>query len=173
MLDSLETIHNATGILVDGIVALGAIAAAIKFRIYNILGRRWRTDLSCTHFELQDGSTVFAADYYIQNTGLRPLRFNRVSLVVAPATQVGDLLEPSEATIVRREMEAGDLKLAGLFQVEPGERSIFTIRARLQSLPEFMFVTGSFSIPGARIPSAFRSLYIRSARHEALPAGNQ
>jgi hypothetical protein len=171
MIASLDQIHHATGTLVDVMLAIGAVAAAIKFRLYNILGRRWRTDVSCTHFDLQDGSTLFAADYYIQNTGRRPIHVNGVSLVVAPARDIGGLLEPTDTTIVRRDMQAGDRPLAGLFQVEPGERSIFTIRARLESLPEFMFVTGTFSMPGSRSPAAFRSLYVRAARREALPAG--
>jgi hypothetical protein len=166
---TIEHIHHTTGIIVDVVITIGAIAAAIKFRMYNILGRRWRTDVASTHFDLHDGSMILAIDYYIQNTGRRPLHVNQVSLVVEEVAQRDGLLEPAGTTILRRDMRAGDPRLAGLFQVEPGERSIFTIRARMPSLPEFMFITCSFSMPGTRNPSAFRSLYVRSARRVDLP----
>lgn len=166
---TIEQFHHATGIVVDSVITIGAVAAVIKFRMYNILGRRWRTNVSSTHFDLQDGTILLAVDYYVQNTGRRPLHINQVNLVVEHVEQQGGLLEPAGTTIVRRKMEAGDPRLAGLFQVEPGERSIFTIRTQMPNLPEIMFITCSFSMRGDRNPSAFRSLYVRSARHVELP----
>ena len=56
---SLEDLHEASGLLVDVVLLIGAIAAVIKFRLFNILGYRWRSDLACTHYMLPDSSVIF------------------------------------------------------------------------------------------------------------------
>lgn len=38
---SLEGLHESSGFLVDVVLLMGAIAAVIKFRLFNLLGHRW------------------------------------------------------------------------------------------------------------------------------------
>ena len=157
-----EDVHHISGIIVDAIVLLGAIAAAVKFRIFNVFGYRWRTELTCSHCELPDGATIFVADYVIHNTGQRPLKVSSVKIRVTSAKQEGLLLVPDQSKLIaERVMRAGDPTLKGIFQIEPGERTIFTLRAKLPHLDEVVFADCDFSTLALRTPSMFRGLYIK------------
>ena len=93
---SVNDWHEATGLLVDIVLLIGAIGAAIKFRLFNVLGFRWRSELTCTHYELPDSSIIFTADYVINNTGQRPLKLKNVTLRLTGARKDGALLMPDE-----------------------------------------------------------------------------
>lgn len=161
---SLEDLHEASGFLVDVVLLIGAISAAIKFRLFNILGHRWRSDLVCAHHMLPDSSVIFTADYTVNNTGQRPLRLNKVTIRLTGARQEGSLLLPDESRIyATRLFEGGDPVLKGLFQIEPGERTIFPLRARLADLDDAVFVLCEFSLTQKRVPGAYRGLYVRSS----------
>ena len=77
LVGSLKDVHEFTGILVDVAVLIGAIVAAYE---YFKLGRRWTSDLECSHYELPDCYVIFTAYYTLRNTGRRPLHVNKVTI---------------------------------------------------------------------------------------------
>ena len=160
---SVNDWHEATGILVDLVLLIGAIGAAIKFRLFNVLGFRWRSELKCAHYVLPSSSIIFTADYTIHNTGQRPLRLKNVTLRLTGARQEEALVMPDESrTYATRVFESGNPALKGLFQIEPGERTIFPLRAQLPRLDDAVFVLCEFSLAQKRTPGAYRGFYVKS-----------
>lgn len=158
--DALET---ASAVFVNLTILFGAAAAIMKFQLYNLLGHRWRSDLTCKHYNLPDGSLVFTADYSITNTGERPLRLTKVRVRLLPAICEGVLLKPdSDHCIAERIMSPTDSTLKGLFQIEPSERSIFTLRCKLPQLKDVVFIQCGFESPDHRVPAAFSGIYVKS-----------
>ena len=167
---NIEVIHHWTGVAVDLALLVGAIAAAIRFRIFNVLGYRWRTDVTCRHADLPDGFVIFLADYVVRNTGRRPLKLTSVTLEVFGAAQEGPLLVPDlSKPVAARTLIAGDPALKGIFQIEPGERSIFPLRARLDHLADYVFVVCTFATAAHRTPTVFRSFYAKALGSPAEP----
>lgn len=159
---NLETLGNLSGFLVDIIVLIGAGFAVIKFRLFNMLGHRWRSELASTHYDLHDGSAVFTTDYTINNTGERPLLMKKVTVRVTAARQDGALLLPDEERILAERVFADDdPRLKGLFQIEPGERSIFPLRAKFPALADVVFVLCDFTLVQKRTPGAYRGVYVK------------
>src|SRR5690349_17460028 len=118
--------HTVTSVLVDVSVLLGALAAVIKFRVLNILSRRYRSELACTHHVLPNGDVVFIGDYIIHNTGDRPILLTRVTLRLHPARRDGAILRADDKqTLAERVHSCTDSTKKGLFRIEAGERSIF------------------------------------------------
>jgi hypothetical protein len=170
---SLKDLHEASGLLVDVVLLIGAIGAAIKFRLFNVLGFRWRSDLECAHYLLPDSSVIFTADYIINNTGQRPLRLKNVTIRLAGARQEDALLKPDENRIcATRVFKSGDPALKGLFEIEPGERTIFPLRAQLRNLDDAVFVLCEFSLEQKRTPGAYRGFYVRSGAIKPAPQGD-
>ncbi|HKP75716.1 MAG TPA: hypothetical protein VJT67_09250 [Longimicrobiaceae bacterium] len=158
-----DDLEKASAFLVNLTILAGATAAIVKFQLYNLLGHRWRSDLSCRHYDLPDGSVVFTADYTITNTGERPLVLSDVHVQLYASRTEGVLLKPDkEKCLAERWMVVSDSTLKGLFQVEPGERSIFTLRCRLPRLDEVVFIECGFVIPQRRVPAAFSGLYVKA-----------
>jgi len=148
---------------VDLAVLFGALAAIVKFRLFNLLGRRWRSELACVHYDLPDSSVIFTADYTIHNTGQRPIRVTEVSIRLTGVRQEGSLLLADENQIyATRVMRSGDPALKGVFQIEPGERTIFTIRTKLPTLEDAVFVLCDFSVSDRRTPASYRGFYVKS-----------
>jgi len=161
---TLEELHHSTGLLVDITLLLAAAAAVVKFQLLNVLGHRWRSELACAHWELQDGSIVFTADYTLHNTGPRALRMGQVTLRLVGAKAHGPLLVPDETVVLaERVLSPSDPALRGLFWIESGERTIFTLRCRLEALPETVFVLCGFDLKHQRVPAAFRGFYCKPA----------
>ena len=162
MLISIEQVHQWTGTAVDLAVLAGAIAAAIRFRIFHIFGRRWTSDVRCFHTTVKRGMVIFVAEYIITNTGRRPLRLESAEMRLVPAHRDGSLLVPDEKTaIAERAMRATDPRYTPLFTIEPGERTIFTLRCQLPRLDETVFILCSFSLIGNRRPAAFSGFYVK------------
>ena len=112
---------------------------------------------------LPDSTIVFTGDYTISNTGQRPLRLNTVTIRLVSARVDASLVLPDESeTFVTRIFQAGDPALKGLFQIEPGERTIFPIRAHLRSMADVMFVLCEFTLQQKRTPGAYRGFYVKS-----------
>lgn len=159
---SLEQFHDLTGAVVDVTVVLAAIGAVVKFRLLNMLGHRWRSELTCAHWQLQDASYVLAADYALHNTGPRVLQVESVTLRLVPTRAEGPLLLPDDSKVLaQRHLSPSDPSLAGLFQIESGERTLFTLRCQLADLPEAVFVLCSFQLKHRRVPAAWRGFYCR------------
>lgn len=161
-LSNLETLGKLSGFLVDIVVLIGAGFAVIKFQLFNVLGHRWRSELASIHFDLPDGAAIFTTDYTINNTGERPLLLKKVSIRVTAARQDGPLLLPDEERVLAERVFADDdPRLKGLFQVEPGERSIFPLRAKLPDLDDVVFVLCDFTLVQKRVPGAYRGIYVK------------
>ena len=161
---SWELLDKATSALVHISVLIAGIFAVYKLRLYRVLERRWRSDLVCRHTDLSNGQTIFTADYTIQNTGERPILLSEVRLQLVAARTEGTLLVPDHDRILsRRVCKADDPSLGGHFQIEAGERSIFTLRAALQSLEDVVFVLCAFDSPFRRTPADFRGIYVKAA----------
>jgi hypothetical protein len=167
---SIKDLHEVSGLFVDVVLLIGAIGAALKFRLFNVLGFRWRSELKCAHYVLPDSSIVFTADYTINNTGQRPLRLKNVTIRLTGTRQEGALLMPEEKkTYAARVFESGNPALKGLFQIEPGERTIFPLRTHLQRLDDVVFVLCEFSLEQKRTPGAYRGFYVKSGPAKPEP----
>lgn len=157
-----EHLHQITGIIVDTIIVFGATVAAVKFRLFNVLGHRWRSEVESSHWELGDGSIIFSAEYTIHNTGQRTLQIQDVSMGLVPARVENSLLVPDEVKVLaEREMVSGDPRLRGIFHIAAGERTIFTLRCKLAQLDDVVFVMCRFNLGTKRIPAGFRGFYCR------------
>ena len=157
---------TVTSVLVDVTVLIAAVAAAIKFRILHLLARRYRSELSCHHHVLGERRIVLVAEYAVQNTGERPIAFSHVSLSLHPALREQGLLAHDASTVLARRVLVPDDASRGLFLVEAGERSIFTLRCELPELPEVSFVLCQLSWPDRRPAAPFIGMYV--ARDSAL-----
>jgi hypothetical protein len=162
---SWQEFHHVTGLLVDITLLLAAVGAVIKFRLLNVLGYRWRSELACTHWDLRDGSVVFTADYTLHNTGPRALHLRKATLRLLNATTDGMLLVPDEARVLaERTLVSNDPTLQGIFDLESGERTIFTLRCKLADLPEAVFVLCTFDLK-QRLPAVYRGFYAKASAH--------
>ena len=160
-------LKEATSILVNIVVLLGAIVAVVKFRLFNVLGLRWRTDVECKHWELEDGSVIFVAEYTVSNTGQRTLQIQNVSMRLMTAGREGALLVPDYTRVLaEREMRSGDPNLKGIFYIEAGERTIFTLRCCLPELANAVFVLCTFNVKYKRAPAGFSGFYCRGQKQE-------
>ena len=160
---SLKDWREVSGLMVDIVVLLGALIAAIKFRIYNLFGHRWRSDLACAHYELSDSSVIFTADYTVHNTGQRPLHLTTITVSLARTMQDGLLVVADNKQIfASRVFEEENPAFKGLCQIEPGERSIFPIRVKLPALDDVIFVLCEFKVRHKRVPGAYRGMYVKS-----------
>ena len=159
---SWEQLQHISGFLVDCTLLAAAVMAVIRFRLFNVLGHRWRSELACMHWELDDGGVIFVADYTLQNTGQRPLHLRSVSLTLVGTKLEGPLLAPdTDRVFAQRTLRSDDPALPGLFQIEPGERTIYTLRCRVDSLDDLVFVLCGFDLKHRRVPAAYRGLYSR------------
>lgn len=166
----INDLHEATGLLVDVVLLIGAIGAAIKFRLFNVLGFRWRSELKCAHYMLPNSSIIFTADYTVNNTGQRPLRLKNVTIRLTGVRHEAALLMPDESrTYATRVFESGNPALKGLFEIEPGERTIFPLRAQLPGLDDAVFVLCEFSLEQKRTPGAYRGFYVKSGPAKPEP----
>jgi hypothetical protein len=57
----LSKLKEISGLLVDLAILAGALAAVVKFLLFNMLGHRWRSELTCVHYEFPDLSVIFVA----------------------------------------------------------------------------------------------------------------
>jgi hypothetical protein len=161
---TLKDLETLSSFLVNVALLLGAVAAVLKFQLYNLLGHRWRSDLSCRHAALPDGSIIFTADYTLTNSGERPLYLSNVHLRLYAAQIDGVILSANRSRLLAERVclpSQDDLK--GLFHLEAGERSIYTLRCKLPELDDTVFVLCGFELPNRRVPAAFSGFYVKSA----------
>jgi hypothetical protein len=160
----LEVTHHITSILVDCTLLVAAVVAVVKFQIFNVFGHRWRSDLACRHYVLPDGRFVFVAGYTITNTGERPLELRHVMIrLVGSRTENSLLIPDEERVLARRLMQSSSSSVRGLFDIQPGERSIFTLRSCLDHLDDTVFVLCSFELAHRREPAGYRGFYCKQA----------
>ena len=159
-----STADTVTSVLVNISVLGAAVVAIVKFRLLNMLGRRYRSELQCSHHTLPNGRVVFVADYSVHNTGERPIRLSSVTLRLHPAAREGVLLAPDrQRLLAERVLNSSDPERRGLFQIESGERSIFTLRCDLPELSDVVFVLCQLSWLDSRTPAPYIGMYIPGA----------
>ena len=152
-----------TSVLVNLSVLVAAVVAVIKFRLLHMLGRRYRSELQCTHHVAQNGRAIFIGDYSVHNTGERPITLSHVTLRLHPATREGVLLVPEQQTLLaERILTSADTGKRGLFQIEAGERSIFPLRCELPELNDVVFLLCQLSWSDRRDPAPYVGMYVPS-----------
>lgn len=175
LLGPLKDVHDFTGILVDIGVLIGAIVAANEFVK---LGRRWTSDLECSHYELPDSYVIFTAYYTLRNTGRRPLRVNKVTIrltAVKEEKMVREktvrLLADETQEYAKRSFSAndGNPEHEGLYDIQPGERSIFPFRFKLDKLDDAVFVLCQCELEKGPHPAQYRGFYVQSRPATAGP----
>jgi hypothetical protein len=154
--------ETITSVLEHVSILLAAIAAAIKFRMLHLLSHRYKSELQCHHYVLSDQQIVFEAEYTVNNTGERPLYLTGVSLRLCSAqSRDGLLLPDQERVFAERLHQPADSDKRGLFQIEAGERSMFTIRTLLTNLEPVTFVSCQLSWQNRRQPAPYVGMYVR------------
>ena len=170
-------LKEVSGIFVDVVVLLGAAAAVVKLRLFNLLGYRWRSELTCTHYDLPNSSVIFTADYTIFNTGERPLIVSEVTIDLVAARQEGALLRPDhEKNYARHVMRmTHDPSDRRIHSIQPGERTIFPIRVKLPSMDDAVFVMCKAFFEGKQGSTSWSGFYVKSpAKTGSLsPADNK
>jgi hypothetical protein len=156
---------TVTSVLANVIVIATAIAALIKFRVYNMFSRRYRSELACKHYVLSTGDVVFVADYTIHNTGNRRIIFSTVTLQLRPAIRNRQLLEANKKqTLAESVLRIEDPERRGLFRIEAGERSTFQLRCQLDTLDPVVFVQcqPKATWRDRRNLALYRTIYVRA-----------
>ena len=155
------TADTVASVLVNLSVLAAAVVAVIKFRLLHMFGRRYRSELQCTHHALENGRAIFIGEYSVHNTGERPITLSRVTLCLHPAAREGVLLAPErQALLAERVLTSEDPDKRGLFQIEAGERSIFTLRCELPELNDVVFLLCQLSWPDRRDPAPYLGMYV-------------
>jgi hypothetical protein len=145
---------------VDCTILLAAGAAVLKFHIYNLFGYRWKSEVKAEHFSMPDGSVILSADYIVSNTGQRPLKFSKVSIRIHGIKQEGSLIVRYDSTVLaERIILSTDSGVKGNFEIEAGERTIFTVRTLQKTLPQAIFVFCQFESMIRRTPAIYQSFY--------------
>lgn len=164
-------LESITGTLVNVAIIIGALVAVMKLRLYNLLVRRFRSEVKCSHTELPDGRVLFCGDYIVQNTGERQIWLEDVHLkLLGSQTTSDNLVIPHEnAVLAARALPRGHESYKGLHRLEAGERSIFPLRCILKDLQEITFFVCKITWPYKRTPSPYISLYVKSQGQNVSP----
>lgn len=157
-----ESAQSWLSILVDLTVLIGAVAAAYKFRVFDVLGQKYRSEVWCGSTPMGSGDDhrcLFVGNYVIHNTGSRPLKINRVILSLREFTDRGTpILDSDDAReLVRREY--GEDSGVSWFKVGAGERSIFPLRCYLDAIEGPLVLVCNFEWLHGGEPSEFAWLY--------------
>jgi hypothetical protein len=152
---------SVTKVLVNLSVLGAAAAALVKLKVLNMLARRYTSELVCRHHPLPDGQIIFEADYVVRNSGDRPINLATVTLQLCAASHEGILLVPDRTQILaERVCAASDRDKEGLFRIEAGERSIFTLRCQPPHLDAVVFVLCQIAWPDRRPPAPYVGMYV-------------
>jgi len=154
-------LSSMLGLLVNLTILGGALAAAYKFRVFDVMAHRYRSEVWCTSTPVgasEPGRFLFVGNFVIHNTGDRPLKVTRVRLSLNKPWK-DDAVIDSERTdeIVAREF-GGDAGTSW-FQIRAGERSIFPLRVYLDELSGPVVFQCDFRWKHRGRPSEFAWLY--------------
>jgi len=85
-----------------------------------------------------------------------------VTLRLVGAKVESGILVPDENRVLARGfLQSTTVAARGMFDLQPGERSIFTLRALLDHLDDTVFVLCAFEIPNRREPAGYRGFYCK------------
>lgn len=162
----LNDVNALSSILRNVVPLIGAIVGAYA---YFRLGRRWLSELECSHYELLDHSVIFTAYYTLRNTGVRELKVKEVTICLTASKKEvegkyvllkADKNQEYGLRSLRRCDNNPDHK--GLFDIRPGERSIFPLRIPLDRLEDTMFVLCECKLEtGPPDPAKYRGFYVK------------
>ena len=159
--DFWATANIVTSVLVNMSVLAAAVVAVVKFRVFRMFSRRYRSELVCTHHALPNGRVIFVGEYSVHNTGERPIALLSVTLRLYPAAREVVLLVPDrQALLAERILTPQEHGKRGLFQIEAGERSIFTLRCELPKLDDVVFLLCQLSWSDHREPAPYVGMYV-------------
>ena len=65
----LEQLHQLPGFIAGVSVLVIASLAVIKFRLFDVIARRWQSEVTCTQWKMNDGSAQVKVQYTIHTTG--------------------------------------------------------------------------------------------------------
>jgi len=148
-------------LLVNLTILVGGLAAAYKFRVFDVMAHRYRSEVWCTSTpvgESEPGRFLFVGNFVIHNTGDRPLKVTRVKLALR-RPEAGDRIIDSDRTTPMVEREFGSDSGTSWFQIRAGERSIFPLRVYLDELPGPLVFQCDFDWKHRGRPSEFAWLY--------------
>lgn len=150
-------------LLVSITVLGGALAAAYKFRVFDVLGHRYRSEVWCTSTPAgpgEPGRILFVGNFVIHNTGNRPLKIGRVELSLLTPRK-GDRVIDSDRVVddplLQREFVADTG--TSWFRVGAGERSIYPVRGYIDDVSGPLLFTCCFEWKHRGKPSPFVWLY--------------
>jgi len=160
----LSTLKDVAAIASSATIVVGAVGAVIKYRLLNFFGHKWESSLATTDQLLDGGTHLFLAEYAVANNGQRPLRIEGVSLSLMGARREAQsvLLQPDQAAVFACRNVPDGVGTPGNLDVQPGERSIFTLRCEVGELPELSFVECTLRFRHKRLPAIFVGLHRRS-----------
>jgi hypothetical protein len=164
-------LERMTGTLVNVTIIIGALVAVIKLRLYNLLERRFRSEVQCSHAQLSDGRILFCGDYIVQNTGERQIWIEDVHLKLLGSKLTSDnlVIQNENVVLAARSLPRGHESYKGLHRLEAGERSIFPLRCIVNDLDEISFFVCKIMWPYTRTPSPYISLYVKSQGQHVIP----
>jgi hypothetical protein len=148
-------------LLVNLTILGGGLAAAYKFRVFDVMAHRYRSEVWCTSTparEPEPGRFLFVGNFVIHNTGDRPLKVTRVRLSLQRPYE-DDVIIDTERTreIVAREFASDEG--TSWFKIRAGERSIFPLRVYLDDLSGPIIFQCNFFWKHRSQPSMFAWLY--------------
>jgi len=92
-------------------------------------------------------------------------------MVLTGARTTGPLIEPDpQRRYAERSLSPSqdDRSMTRLCSIQPGERSIFTLRAHLPQLDEIVFVEARFTREGGLAEGSYRSMYVKAGADRAV-----
>ena len=156
-----DTWVQITTIGVNLSLLLAAGVAVVKLRLFNLMSRRYRSEVSCRHHRLPSGRVVFEGNYVLHNTGERPMVVRSVDVRLVGARTADGVLRPDEDRLLaRRRFGSDEASMKGLFTIEAGERTIFPLQVELDDLEAVVFLLGGFTWPYRRDPAPYVKLYV-------------
>jgi hypothetical protein len=159
-----DTASNVTSILVDVSVLGAVVAAAVKFRVFNMFARRYKSEVLCSHHSLPDGGIVFEGEYTVTNTGDRPIQLSGVTLRLCRAGRQANLFVPDDKNVLaERKLEPLNTGKPGLFTILAGERTIYTLRCYLDSIDPVVFLLCEVRWNDHREPAPFIGMYVSTS----------
>ncbi len=152
--------NESINLVLKNIVAFlaigGSIFAIIKFKIYRLFERRYRSEVEVKSKYSNNGELIVICTYIIHNTGDLPINLSNVSLnFYGSKTDNNRLICDKSESLLLKEFNSTQEDYSGLMKISAGERSEFPIRGNFKNPSEVLFVYGSFKWNHKREPSIY------------------
>lgn len=157
----LTGLNGLLSVLVDLSILAGALAAAYKFRVFNVMAHRYRSEVWCTSgpvSEDEPGRILFVGNFIIHNTGDRPLKITQVRLSLLRPDPGDTIIDSDRATPIARRAFGSDSG-SSWFMIRADERSIFPLRVYLDEISGPVIFHADFDWTHRGHPSEFAWLY--------------